>query len=200
MADKESNPSYGSGGDDGGTQRLGPGIYEFAGFNDMVAALDGADRAALHRHELFDEPGALIEFITASDAPAGFKDELQEHLNDHIRTHPINQAISAAAWLGLRATRDGSPLSFFLRVGVPIGATVGVVPAAKPFVAVVVEVPEDWPWLPPVPGGPGTASAKIVINQDTEDLIRNYEVYDRNATSIRPGPLGLQGVTEEMRF
>lgn len=195
---EESDSSYGS--DGKRVARLGPGIYEFHGFNQMVAACGPEDRKALHRHELFDEPGSLIEFITEADAPEDFKDELQEHLNDHIRTHPINQAVSAAAWLGLRATRDGALLKFFLRVGSPVGAKVGVVPAAEEFVAVVIEVPEDWPWLPPVPGGPGTASAKIIIGGSVEDLVRTYELFDRNATAIRPGPLGLRGVTEEMRF
>ncbi len=129
----------------------------------------------LHQHELFDEPGSLADWISGTEP----LNELAGHLNDHIRVDSIGSAVESAARLGFKATRDGSPLRFFLRVGGPKGASVGVVGSGdESYVAIVVRVPGDWDYLG------GVLQAKAIGSPWVDNLRTHYEQFERDAHTM----------------
>jgi hypothetical protein len=160
------------------SEPIGPGLYEFNLFNEMLRAAGDEGRADLHKSEIFDDSEALAGWISDCAGPEG----LDEHLNAHLREHAVGEPLAAASWLAFRSTRDGQPVEFFLRVGVRLGVLVG---RRDDVTTVVVGVPSDWPHLPP---GEDVGAKGIVFSSDAVDLLReNYEAYERSAIAMLPG-------------
>lgn len=159
-------------------------IFEFRDFNEALASLD--DRKELHRHPMMTDPDALNEWMGSIKAP----DDLSDHINDDIGVHPLYDALSAGAWIALaRSATDDIAPRFYLRINKTYRVVVGRDPKTNG-VAVVVDVPKDWPHVPPV--GTNFGSKHIA-----PDLIERFNSIEARGLSIdagggllseRPGP------------
>ena len=177
------------GGDELRTPELGE-ILEFKEFNAVLAKLD---RSELYRHKMLTDPGALGEWLHSSGLSEAEADGLNLHLNDHIGKHPLREALTAAAWFVLlRSAHDDLAPKFYLRVGKSYGVLVSRPTCDHPMVA-IVNVAEDWPFLPK--GIPGQGFSKLkaddfdvqIINLDKE-MMELYSVTEANGMYFEAPP------------